>query len=115
MQTLRCPSGEEILDGLTAMNRRAVPDHEQLAPHLAQELAEEGDNRWATEGLLLDVREESAFGGKGADHRQMVMGEGRVQHGCLAHRGVRAGNEGQQGEPRLIYEEDRAGLGAGFA
>jgi hypothetical protein len=47
--------GEEILDGLGTVDGRAVPDHEQPAPHLPQELAEEGDDRRPPDRLISDV------------------------------------------------------------
>jgi hypothetical protein len=59
--------------------------------------------------------EEPALRGDGADHREMVVGERRAQHGCLAHRGVGTGDERQEGEARLIYAEDGPVLSLGFA
>src|SRR5262245_41186687 len=46
--------GEEVLDGLTVMDRCTVPDHQQLPAHLPQELAEEGNDRRAAERLLAN-------------------------------------------------------------
>ena len=106
---------EEVFDGLTAMDRRAIPNYQQVAPHLAQELAEEGNGRRPLEGLLLHVGEESAIRGEGADHGEMIVGERGAQHWRLPHGRVGAGNERQQVEAGLVYEEDRAVFVARFA
>jgi hypothetical protein len=106
---------EEIFDRLAGVDRGPVPDHEQLAPYLAQELAEERNDRGTTKRLLLDVGEELTVGSDGADHGEMVVGEGRAQDGRLPHRRVGAGDERQEIKARLIYEEERAVFGLGFA
>ena len=109
------PGGEEVLDRPAVVNRRAVPDHQQLPPHLAQQLAEEGDDRRPAERLGLDVGEEPPVGGDGADRGEMIARERDAQDGRLAAWGIRARHEGQQGERRLVYEEKGAPLGLGFA
>lgn len=106
---------EELLHRLAAMDRRAIPNHEQLAAHLPQQLAEKADDRGSAKGLLLDVREEAPVRCEGADHGEVVMGERGAQDRRLADRRVGAGDEGQQVETRLVYEEDRAVLLMGFA
>lgn len=108
-------SGEEGLHRLAAVDRRAVPQHEQLAANLAQELTEEGDHRLAPKRGRLDAGEEPAIGRDRADDAEVVMGEGRAEHRCLAHRRPGAGDEGEQIEAGFIYEEDRALLSTGFA
>ena len=106
--------GEKVFHRATAMNGRTVPNHEQLAAHLAQQLAQEGDDRGAAKCVRLDMGEEAAIRGERADHRQMVMGERRAQHGGLAHRGIRARQKRQEIEAGFVYKEDRAVLGLGF-
>ena len=98
-----------MVDGSTIL------DHQQLAAELAQELAEEGDDRLTRETLGLSAGEEAAVRGDGADHGAMVATQRGAQDGRLAHRGVRARDKGQQIEARLIYEEDGPLLGPGFA
>lgn len=106
---------EEVLDRLAVVDGRAVPDHQQRAPKLAQELAEEGDDRRAAERLRLHVREEPAIGGDGADGGEVIARERDAQDGRLADGCVGAGDEGQEIEARLVYEEDGALLLPGFA
>src|SRR5262249_30388627 len=110
LQPPRGAGPEEVFDGLTAVNRCTIPDHEELAPHVPQQLPEEGDDRWPAERLHLHMGEEATSWGEGADRGEVVMREWRPQHRRLAHRGVGAGHEGEQIEARLVYEEDRAVL-----
>ncbi len=115
VQPLRRTCSQEVLDRLTAMNRRTIPDDEQLAPHLPQELAEEGHDRRTSERRLLDMDQEPPIRSDGTDGREMVMSERGAQHRRLPAWGVCPGDEGQQIEARLVYEEDGALLGSGFA
>jgi hypothetical protein len=39
------PCSEEVSDGLGTVDGRAIPDRQQVAPHLPQKLTEEGDDR----------------------------------------------------------------------
>ncbi len=72
MQARRRPRREEVFDGLAAVDGRAIPDHEQLAAHLAQQLPQEGNDRRAAIRRLLEVGKEATIGGEGADRREMV-------------------------------------------
>ncbi len=115
VQPLRRARGEELLDRLAVVDGRAVSDHEQLAADLAQELTEEGDDRWPAEGIWLDVGEEPPVRGEGADRSEVVARERRAQNGRLPPWSVRASQEGQQVEAGLVYEDDRSVLRLGFA
>ena len=55
VQTPPCGTarGKKLFDGPTAMNRRAVPDHEQFAGQVAQEVAEELHHVWRAERMIL--------------------------------------------------------------
>ena len=37
---------QEVLDGLTAMDRRSIPDHQQLTGHVPQQVAQEDRHLW---------------------------------------------------------------------
>lgn len=106
---------EEILHRSAVMNRRAVPDHQQLAPNLAEELTEEGDDRRPTERLPLHVGKQPPVRGDGADRGKVVTRKRRPQDRGLPDGRVGAGDEGHQVEGRFIYEEDGAVFLAGFA
>ena len=38
MEAVRCPIGQERIDEVAAMNRRPIPEDEQTAGHLAQQV-----------------------------------------------------------------------------
>ena len=97
------------------MNGRAIPDDQELAGHLAQELAEEGADRRAAIGFVLDMGEEPSVRGEGADHGEMVARKRQAQDRRLSHWRVGAGEKGQEIKARLVYEEDGALLGMSFA
>src|SRR5215831_18297181 len=58
MEALGGSSGQEVLDGLPTMNRRAIPDEEQLAGNLAQEHAQEPHDIDTVIALRLGLQEE---------------------------------------------------------
>src|SRR6266511_1621560 len=59
--------GQEVFDGLTAMNRRTVPDHQQLARNVSQQMLEEADHLGATERVVLDAEQQSTARGDATD------------------------------------------------
>lgn len=109
------PSGEEVLHRLAPVNRRAVPDDQELPAHSAQELPEKGYDRRTPHCRLLDMGEQPARRGDGTDSREVVVRQRRTQDRRLATWRVRAGREGQQIEAGLVYEEDGTVLLARFA
>jgi hypothetical protein len=52
-QSLGCILGQEFLDGLGAVDRRTVPDHQQLARDMSHQVLEEADHLGATERVVL--------------------------------------------------------------
>ena len=107
--------GEEVLHGLPAVDRCPVPDHQQLASNLAEQLAEERDHVWSPPRFILDMGKELPGRGDSTDHRKMVAGERRAQHRRLAAGGVGAGNKWQRVEAGFVSEQERAALRLGFA
>ena len=67
--------GQEVFDGLTAMDRRTIPEHQQLARHLSQQVPQEEHHLWIAEGVILDLQQQAAAGLDAADDRQMVTRE----------------------------------------
>lgn len=61
MQALAGTCCQEVLDRLAAVDRCPIPDDQEPAPDLAQELAEERHDRRPTERHLLDVGEEATI------------------------------------------------------
>ena len=109
------PLGQEVAHRLRAVDRSAIPNDQQLAWDLAEQVLEKADNIWAPEGALLHLEQQAARLGEPADHGQMVMGERRVQQGRLAPRGVGADDARERVEGRLVYPDERTLLALRFA
>src|SRR5215208_4368497 len=92
------------------MYRRAVPDDEQLARNLAQQMPQEADHVRTLEGALLLHHQELALQSDGADHRQMIARKVLMQDGRLTHRGIGAHQARQKVEARLIHKQNRSAL-----
>jgi hypothetical protein len=93
--------GQEGFDGRTAMDRSTVPDHQQLARDVSQQVLEEADYLRATERVVLDAQQQSTTRGDATDNRQVVTGEREAQHWRVAAWGKTADHAGQQGKARL--------------
>ena len=66
-QSLGRTEGKEGFDGLTAMNRRTVPDHQQLARDMSQQVLEETDDLGTAERVVLDAQQQLATRGNATD------------------------------------------------
>jgi hypothetical protein len=111
VDTLGCPIRQESFDDMAAMNRGAIPDDDQAASHLAQQVGEERDHIHRVDGVVLAVEIELTLRRDGTDRREMVTGIPFPQNRGLAHRRIRADDTGQRIESGLVYEEDRLVLG----
>src|SRR5215207_62668 len=114
MQPLGGARRQKVFDRLAVMNAGAVPDHEQFAWDLAEQLPQERDDVLTTKRGLLDMGEQPTGGRHAADHRQMVARQGRPQHRCLPNWRVGPRDEGELVESRLVNADDRPLLGVGF-
>src|SRR5215216_28720 len=92
------------------MDRRAIPDHQQLARNLAHELLQKTYRILSLEGALLLGHEKLAIEGYGAHRRKVISCEVLLENGCPPHRGVSANHHRQQVETGLIGEHDRPSL-----
>jgi hypothetical protein len=110
LQALGRPRAQEVLDRLPVMNRRAIPDEQQLPADLAQEHAQKADNRFTVVVVLTHLQEQAPIQRDGADDREVVVGEGHAQDGGLAT--WRPGTHGhrQQIEARFVYPDDGCSL-----
>src|SRR5260370_2875655 len=99
--------GQEIFDGLTAMDRGSVPDHQQLARDLTQEQLQEADGIWALVRMVLRLHEDPSLWGNTTHGREMIPGQWDLQDGRLTHGCIGAKRHRQQVKSRLIYENDR--------
>src|SRR5215204_1302433 len=90
------------------MDRRAVPDHEQLAFYLAHQVLEEAHHVFSLKRPLLKGHVELAIEGDGAHRRKVISAEVLLEDGRLSHRSVSANHRRQQVEARWISEQDRS-------
>ena len=59
VQPLGTTLAQEVLDRLPAMDRRAIPDDQQLATAFAKEQAEESDDVGRAIGMVLGLQEQA--------------------------------------------------------
>jgi len=113
MQALSSAISQELFDGLIAMDGRAVPDHEELAGEMAQQMTEEAHHILAMEGLLPGHVEELAIVGDATDRREMIPGERDVQERSLSAWGIRPHPARQEVEARFVYPDDGLSVSLG--
>jgi hypothetical protein len=109
-QPLGTAPREKLSDGPTAMNRRAVPDHQQLARHMPQQVAEKLHDIGTAVRVVLDVQQQAAARGDATDHREVLVGDWKAQRWRVSARRQAAHGRRQQGEARFIYPDDGAAL-----
>ena len=82
-ESSRRASSEKVLDGLSAMDRRAIPDEEDLARDLAEEDAQKAHDRVAVKAVVA-YRQEEASVKRHAPHRgEMFRAELDAETRCL--------------------------------
>jgi len=102
--------GQEVLDRLAAMDRSAVPDHQQLAGDVAQEMLEEAHDIGALVRTLLHQHEQAPLGCDPADDRQVVAAQGQAEDRRLPAWGVGPDRAREQVEARLVDPDDGSSL-----
>ena len=102
---------QELLDDVTAVNGGAIPDDDQAAGNLAQEVLQKGDDITRVHRVILHMEVEFALGRDGTDRGEMIPGIPFLQNWGLAHRGIGAHDTGEWIKPRFVYEDNRLLLG----
>jgi hypothetical protein len=102
--------GEEVLDRLAAMDGSAVPDDQELAGDVAEQVLQEADDIRALVGMVLHQHEQAPGGGDAADDRQVVAAQGEAEDRRLAARRVGADGAGEEVEARFVDPDDRPTL-----
>ena len=105
--------GQEVLDRLAAMDRSAVPDDQELAGDVAQEVLEEAHDIRALVGVVLHQHEQAPRRRDAADDRQVVAAQREAEDGCLATRRIRSDGPGEQIEAGLVDPDDGPSLPVG--
>ena len=106
MQAWRCAVDQELFDGTAAMDRRAIPDDDHPASHLAQQVLEKPDHVVRVDSTVLAAEVQLALGRDGTDHREMVAGPPLPQDWRLAYWRIGPDDAGQWIQARFVYEED---------
>jgi len=94
--------GQEVLDRLAAMDRRAVPEHQEFAGDVAEQVLEEAHDVRALIRPLLHEHQQPAIRGDAADDRQVIAAQRQAEDRRLAARGVGPDGAGQQVEAGLV-------------
>ena len=115
LQPLAGTVSQEGFDDLTAMNRRAVPDHQHLAGKMTQHVLQKTDHIRAAEGPLLDLKEQLSVHGDAADDRQMLPLQKYPQDRRPATRCIGTHHARQQREAGLVYPDDGPPFGLGLS
>lgn len=97
---------EEVLDGLSAMDRRAIPDKEDLATEFAQEDAEEPDHGVAVIAVFAYLQEEASVERDATEGREVVLAAPDVQTRRFAPWRPRAHGVRQQVERRFVSPDN---------
>jgi hypothetical protein len=103
--------GQELLDEVAVVDRRAIPNDQKRARHLAEQMLQERDDIGGIDGLVLAVEIQLARRRYRTDGREVVTRPPLSENGRLAYRGIGTDDTGQGIEPRFIDEEDRLPLG----
>jgi len=107
-----CPAlPQELLDHLAAVNGRAIPEDQELAREMPEQMPQEDDHLLSMEGCLPDHVEELALDGDGTDGREMIIGKRDVQDGRRSARSIGSHATRQEVEARLVYPDDSGPVG----
>ena len=98
--------GQAVLDGLATMDRRAVPDHQELAGDVAQEVLEEAHDIRALVRVVLHQHEQAPGRGDAADDRQVVAAQGQTEDRRLPAWGVGPDRTREEIEARFVDPDD---------
>jgi hypothetical protein len=101
-----CPLGQEVLDRLATMDRGAVPQDQELAGKVPQQVLQEADDIRALVGLLLHLHQQPPVLGNAADDRQVIAAQRQAEDRRLAAWGVGPDGAGQQVEAGLVDPDD---------
>ena len=102
---------QEVPDDLGPMDGRAIPDHQQLARDVPQQVPEEAHHVGAAQGVVAHLDQNATSRGHAADQRQVIAGEGHTQDGHLPPWSIGADHRRQQVAAGLVGPDDGASFG----
>jgi hypothetical protein len=103
--------GQELLEEMAAVDRRAIPNDHQRARHLAEQMLQERDDIGGIDGLVLAVEIQLALRRNRTDSREVITRPPLPENGGLTYGGIGTDDTGQGIKPRFIDEEDGLPLG----
>src|ERR1700730_2780199 len=106
-------AGDKLSDQPTAMSVGAIPDYQQSARQMPQQVAEEVHDLGSTNGSLVEPKIEvpASDAGRGREHFPVKV---ILQHRSLSARGPSAHPMGPLAQPALVDEDDGAPLAERF-
>lgn len=104
-------AGQTLLDDAAAVNGRAIPDHEDLARNLLQQMLKNAYHCVTPIGAPLHPHQPSSLDRQRSKSRDMIAGQRHPENGRLPARRIGADLRGQQVEARLVYPDDGWSLG----
>lgn len=105
---------QPLFDHSTAVDRRAVPDHQQSVVDPPLQVFQEADREWAVDGCLVNLEGAATVTRDAADDRQMVASLPFSEHRSLTDRSPCRVDRRQRIEPRFIDQHDRSPLASRF-
>ena len=105
---------QECLDLGPPVDRRPVPDHQDAARNLANQVCEERDAMQPVEGMWPHQRVHLSFGRHASHNRQMVARLPLVHDWRLAPRAVGPDHPRQEVEARFVHENEGPVFAAGL-
>ena len=106
LQALGAAVGHEVLDDVTAVDGRAIPDHQQQTRDVAQEVTEKPNHVRAAERALLSREVQPSLQRNAADDSHVITRQRYAQDRRLSPRRIGPRDTWQQVETRLIYPDD---------
>jgi hypothetical protein len=106
MNALGTSFAQEVFDGLTAMNRSSVPDHQQVSGDLTGQQLQEANHIGALVRMILHLHKRPAFWSNTAHRREVITGQLESEHRRLTHGSIGVDGHGKQIKSRLIYKDD---------
>jgi len=110
MNLFRCAIGQAGFDFLTPMNRRAVPNHQQLAARLPEQMLQKMDTINTRQRIITNHREQGALRSNPAHHRQMIAGLKDTEDRGVTTRRIRPDRSRQQVAARFVHKDEGSAL-----
>jgi hypothetical protein len=103
-------AGQKILHGSPTMNRRSVPNHQELSPDSTQQMLQEDNAVRTRQRFRMNQRVQFPFRREPSHYRQMIAAQPFVDHGRVPLGAIRPNHSRQQIEARFVHENQGSAL-----